>query len=82
MRVIQGKGVSDGIAVGRIRFYKRDELSILCERIDDPDEELRRFEEAKLTAVSQLDALYNKALTEVGEENAMIFDVHRMLIDD
>ncbi len=82
MRIIQGKGVSDGIAVGRIRFYKRDELSILCERIDDPDEELRRFETAKLTAVSQLDALYNKALTEVGEENAMIFDVHRMLIDD
>lgn len=82
MKVIQGKGVSGGIALGRIRLYRRDELSVMQENIDDPEEELRRFETAKQTAISQLDALYEHALKEVGEENARIFDVHRMLIED
>lgn len=82
MRILQGKGVSGGIALGRICVYRRDELSIVQERIEDPDEEMRRFALAKQTALSQLDILYERTLSEIGEENAQIFDVHRMLIED
>lgn len=82
MKIIQGKGVSGGIAFGRIRLYRRADISVNQLRIDDPDEELRRFDAAKQQALQQLDRLYERALTEVGEENAQIFDVHRMLLDD
>lgn len=82
MKIIQGKGVSGGIAFGRIRLYRRADISVNQLRIDDPDEELRRFDAAKQQALQQLDRLYERALTEVGEENAQIFDAHRMLLDD
>ena len=51
-------------------------------RVDDTLNELKRFEDARDAAKEQLDELYNKALSEVGEENAMIFDIHRMMLDD
>lgn len=82
MRVMQGKGVSGGIAFGTVKFYDRDELGTDRQRIDNPDDEIRRFKTAKQTAISQLDLLYERALREVGESNAQIFDVHRMLIED
>ncbi len=82
MRVMQGKGVSGGIAFGTVKFYNRDELFTDPERIEDPDSELIRYDIAKQRAIAQLDRLYEHALREVGENDAQIFDVHRMLIED
>lgn len=79
---LQGKGVFDGIAIGPIAFYKRSQGQIQRKNIEDPEAEIRRFEEARKAAIGQLGDLYEKALQEVGEENAMIFQVHQMMLED
>lgn len=82
MITLQGKGVFGGVAIGKISFYKRTGGQIQRRKIDDPAAEIARFEEAKAKAIEQLDELYNKAVQEVGEGNAMIFQVHQMMLDD
>ncbi|MEY8427260.1 phosphoenolpyruvate--protein phosphotransferase [Lachnospiraceae bacterium 46-15] len=82
MITLQGKGVFGGVAIGKISFYKRTGSQIQRRKIDDPAAEIARFEEAKAKAIEQLDELYNKAVQEVGEGNAMIFQVHQMMLDD
>lgn len=82
MVVLNGTGVFGGIAFGKIAFYKRGESTVKRRRIDDPAAETTRFEEAKQTAISQLKALYDKAYAEVGEANALIFEIHQMMLDD
>lgn len=82
MVVLNGTGVFGGIAFGKIVFYKRGESTVKRRRIDDPAAETTRFEEAKQTAISQLKALYDKAYAEVGEANALIFEIHQMMLDD
>ena len=82
MKILQGKGVSVGIAHGKVRLYIRDEINVMRTRIDDPDEELRRYNEARREAMEQLNALYKNALSEIGESNAMIFGVHCMMLED
>lgn len=77
-----GKGVFGGVAIGKISFYKRTGGQIQRRKIDNPAAEIARFEEAKAKAIEQLDELYNKAVQEVGEGNAMIFQVHQMMLDD
>lgn len=79
---LQGKGVFGGIAIGPMVFYKRSAGQIQRKSVDDPEKEIKRFEEAKTTAIDQLGKLYEKALQEVGEGNAMIFQVHQMMLDD
>lgn len=79
---LQGKGVFGGIAIGPMVFYKRSAGQIQRKSVDDPEKEIKRFEEAKTTAIDQLGKLYDKALQEVGEGNAMIFQVHQMMLDD
>ena len=79
---LQGKGVFGGIAIGPMVFYKRSAGQIQRKSVDDPEAEIKRFEEAKTTAIEQLGKLYEKALQEVGEGNAMIFQVHQMMLDD
>ena len=75
-------GVFGGVAIGKISFYKRTGGQIQRRKIDNPAAEIARFEEAKAKAIEQLDELYNKAVQEVGEGNAMIFQVHQMMLDD
>ena len=82
MQELKGKSVFGGIAIGRISVYNKDESTVKRVKIEDTAAEVKRFEGAKETAKEQLQALYEKALVEVGEVNAMIFDVHQMMLDD
>ena len=68
------------MAIGRITFYKRNQKVIKRSHVDDIDAELKRFHEAKDKAVSQLKELHDKALDDVGEANAMIFEIHQMML--
>ena len=72
----------NGIAIGKIYLYKKQEYVLEKKQIEDAEAEIARFETAKEKATEQLDALYHKALEEAGEEQAMIFDVHKMMLDD
>ncbi|QHQ59400.1 phosphoenolpyruvate--protein phosphotransferase [Anaerocolumna sedimenticola] len=82
MEVIKGKSVFGGIVIGKIAFYKKSNEKIKRYKVDKPEEEVTRFDNAKQTALLQLDELYKKALTEVGEANAAIVQVHQMMIED
>lgn len=82
MVVCQGKSVLKGIAIGKIYLYEKQEYVLEQKQVADAEAEVARFEAAKETAIGQLDDLYKKALAEAGEEQAMIFDVHKMMLDD
>lgn len=82
MNIIKGKGVFGGVAIGRISLYRRRENIIKRYHIDDTEAEIGRFKTAKAEAIRQLKDLYEKAVVEVGEANAMIFDIHQMMLDD
>lgn len=82
MNTYYGKSVFGGIAIGRIRVYKKSEQQVKRVKISDPDAEMMRFQLAKTVAMKQLQELYEKALREVGEANAAIFEVHQMMLDD
>ncbi len=79
---LQGKGVSTGVAAGPLYFYRRGGGDIERHEIQDTAAELERFESARLTAIEQLKGLYDKALAEVGEESAMLFEAHQLMLDD
>lgn len=78
----QGKGVYGAVAYGKISVFKRKDVSVKREKIEDTGAELERLEKAKATAIEQLRAIYEKALKEVGEANAAIFDIHMMMVED
>ncbi len=82
MIVLEGKSVFGGIGIGRIAFYKRNERQITRRHVEDVDKETKRFEAAKEAAMGELTELYEKAVKTVGEENAMIFEIHRMMLTD
>ena len=82
MEVYQGKSVFDGIAIGRISVHKKDEQQVKRVRIEDSEQEILRYRQAKQTAMEQLQGLYQKALKEVGEANAAIFEIHQMMLED
>lgn len=77
-----GKKIFNGIAIGKIKFYAKKENRVSREKIENTEAEIARYEEAKSEAVKQLEKLYEKALKEVGEANAEIFNVHIMMLDD
>ncbi len=82
MKVYQGKSVLNGIAIGKICLYKRDQQQVVRCKVQDIEGEIRRFQKAKEIAISQLGALYEKAVKEVGETNAAIFEIHQMMLED
>ncbi|RHU84188.1 phosphoenolpyruvate--protein phosphotransferase [Clostridiaceae bacterium OM08-6BH] len=82
MLVKEGKSVFNGVAIGKIFVYRKADKAVSQNQVEDTTAEMARFEAAKEKAMSQLKGLYEKALKDVGEEEAMIFDVHQMLLDD
>lgn len=82
MITLSGKGIYGAIAFGRISVFTRKEASVKRIRIDDVEAEKARLDAAKEKAIAELLEIYNKALREVGEANAQIFEIHRMMIDD
>ena len=80
--MIEGKSVYSGVAIGSLAIYHKADNQVKREKISDVEAELARFEEARNTAKEQLAGLYEKALKEVGEVNAAIFEVHQMMLDD
>lgn len=82
MQKFQGKGVYSAVAVGRLSVFKRQQLKVKRELVDDTAKELERFSAAKSQAIAQLNDIYKKALEEVGETNAAIFEIHTMMVED
>lgn len=82
MLVLNGKSVFGGVAFGKISFYSRAEQQIKRTRVEDIQGEVKRFQTAKSATVDQLEKLYEKARAEVGETNAMIFQIHQMMLED
>ena len=82
MEQIFGKGVSKGVAAGPISFYRRPSGEIPRRSVTDTAAELARFHDACETAKKQLGVLHDKALAEAGEDAAMLFEAHQMMLDD
>ena len=82
MRVLEGKSVFSGIAIGKISILQKADTSVKRTKVEDPEAEITRVQEAKEKAVEQLQKLYDKALREVGESGAAIFEVHQMMLED
>ncbi len=82
MQEITGKAVFGGIAIGTVAVYRKADNEIKKTEVSDPEAEFSRFEEAVETAKEELQALYDKAAEEVGEENAAVFEVHQMMLED
>lgn len=79
---LEGKSVFSGIAIGRITIFGKEDLQVIRKKINDPEQEIARFDGAKEKAKTQLMGLYEKAMKEVGEVNAAIFEVHQMMLED
>lgn len=82
MITLSGKSVFGGVAIGKIAFYKRQEKQVRRYHVEDTEAEAARFEDAQETAIAQLGELYDKAMEDVGEANAAIFEVHQMMLMD
>lgn len=82
MKKYIGKSIFKGTAIGRILFYSKNQQQVKREKVVDADAEIARFEAAKSKAVRQLGELHDKAVAEVGEADAMIFEVHAMMLED
>lgn len=82
MNKYKGKGVYGAVAIGKISVYKRQELSVKRTRIEDVEAEKKRVEHAKEISKQELSDIYEKALREVGETNAQIFEIHMMMLED
>ena len=82
METFTGKGVYGAVAIGKISIFKRREVSVKRNHVTDTEGEKARLAVAKELAVKQLQEIYEKALKEVGEENARIFETHMLMIED
>lgn len=82
MNVYQGKSVFGGIAIGHLCVYQKGEQQVTRQKIEDVKAEVKRFQVAREAAQAQLGELYDKAVKEVGEANAAIFEMHQMLLED
>lgn len=82
MKTYKGKSVFSGIAIGKICVYQKGEQQVTRVKVEESDHEISRYTEAKEEAINQLKVLYDKAVKEVGEANAAIFEIHQMMLDD
>lgn len=82
MITVSGKSVCNGVAFGPVFVFSREESTIKRRHIESSDDEIARFESAREKAIDELGTLYNKAIAEVGEANAMIFQIHQMMLED
>lgn len=79
---MEGKSVFGGVAMGRLSIYKKNDQVVKRTKISDTDAEITRYKDATEKSKVQLAGLYDKALKEVGESSAAIFEVHQMMLDD
>ena len=82
MQMATGKSGSGGIAIGKIRFYRRGERQVKRVKVEDTAAEITRYEAAREKAVLQLNALYKKAVEETGEQAAEVFAAHATMVED
>ena len=82
MEKYTGKSIFKGIAIGKILFYQKGEQPVKRVKIEDSAAQIKRYEDARAKAAEQLQGLYEKALKEVGEANAAVFEVHQMMLED
>lgn len=82
MEMYTGKSIFKGIAIGKILFYQKGEQPVKRVKIEDTAEQIKRYEAARAKAAERLQGLYEKALKEVGEANAAVFEVHQMMLED
>ena len=82
MQVATGKSVLNGVSIGKIKVYKAPKLEIDDNLIDDVEDELARFDNARERAIEQQNALYEKAVIDAGEDSAEVFSVHAMMLED
>ena len=82
MKVATGKSILNGVAIGPLRWFQQQKVQVLERSALSPEEELEHFEQARRSAQEQLGELRKKALEEVGEDNAAIFEIHQMMLDD
>lgn len=82
MLTLKGKSVSSGITIGPLALFHRNTISTAVRPIDDAEAEVSRFQAARVASISQLQSLYEKAVEKVGEEQAAVFEVHQMMLDD
>lgn len=79
---MEGKSVFGGVAMGRLSIYKKNDQVVKRTKVSDTDAEVKRYQDATEKSKAQLAKLYDKALKEVGESSAAIFEVHQMMLDD
>ena len=82
MTIYEGKSVFEGVAIGKISVYTKSEQSVKRTKVEDTEAEKARYAAARETAIEQLKALYEKAVKEVGESGAEIFEAHQLMVDD
>ncbi len=82
MITITGKGVYGAIAIGKISVFTRSEVPVKRAHVEDLEAEKARFEKSKEQTIAELGEIYEKALKEVGEANAQIFEIHQMMVED
>ncbi|XOQ47431.1 MAG: Phosphoenolpyruvate-protein phosphotransferase [Eubacteriales bacterium] len=82
MERLLGKGVYRGIAVGKLQYFRHEAGTVEKRAVTDTEEEIRRFRQALQKSIADLEQLYEKALKEVGETDAQIFQIHRMMLED
>ena len=82
MDIYTGKSIFQKVAVGKVLYYEKNENQVKRSHAADVEAEVKRFEAAKVVALGQLDRIYQKALKEVGEDNAAVFEVHKMMMED
>lgn len=82
MKVFNGKSVFGGIAIGKICLYKKAQQKVRRIAIENAEAEIQRYKAAREEAICELQVLYDKAIKEIGEVNAAIFEIHQMMLDD
>lgn len=82
MEKFTGKSIFNGIAIGKILFYSKDGATVCRIKVADSEAEIARYDAARNQAIEELNAIHEKAVKEVGEMNAAVFEVHAMMLED